>query len=105
MKTNQIQYRNLIRKEPGTGNLPSRPIGTKQYKNMNYNASRQIAVQNNAIKWLLLLALLDLLVLCAGCSTTSRSRGTAPAKSAVSCLPGLRNPRSRHGPPDCLCGG
>ena len=84
MKINQIQYRNLVRKEPGAGNPPSLRLGTKQYENMNYNAPRQIAVQNNATKWLLLLTLLDLLVLCAGCRTTCRSTGAAPAKSAVS---------------------
>ena len=52
----------------------------------HYNAPRQIAVQSNATKWLLLLALLDLLVLCAGCRTTYRPTGTAPAKPAVSSL-------------------
>ncbi len=85
MKTNQSQYGNLIRKEPGAGNPPSRRLGTKQYKNMSYNAPGKSAVQNNATKWLLLLTLLDMLVLCAGCRTTCRSTGTAPAKSAVSC--------------------
>ena len=52
----------------------------------HYNAPRQIAVQSNATKSLLLLALLDLLVLCAGCRTTYRPTGTAPAKPAVSSL-------------------
>ena len=52
----------------------------------HYNAPSQIAVQSNATKWLLLLALLDLLVLCAGCRTTYRPTGTAPAKPAVSSL-------------------